>query len=126
MTGLVSGILILIRQREYLTMPLLAGLGVLGGLLRDCAADPEDIWRFSPFFDLNLWRFLRQRCSIRWCAGVAVVIITSSCGSQPYAKGRIFYLHPEQPNLLMCATAAMMLFSASRCRSRSNTRNEQA
>ena len=63
-TGLTSGILISIPamiHREYLTMPLLAGLGVLGGLLRDCAVDPEDIWRFSPFFDLNLWRFFKQR-----------------------------------------------------------------
>ena len=50
-TGLSSGILISIPamiNREYLTMPLLAGLGVLGGLLRDCAPDPEDIWRFTP------------------------------------------------------------------------------
>jgi len=46
---------------ELLTMPLLAGIGVMGGLLRDCAPDTEDIWRFSPFFDLNLWRFFRQR-----------------------------------------------------------------
>src|SRR5579862_291968 len=63
-TGLMSGILISIPamiHQEYLTMPLLAGLGVLGGLMRDCAADPEDIWRFSPYFDLNLWRLLRQR-----------------------------------------------------------------
>ena len=28
-------------------MPLLAGIGVLGGLLRDLAPDPDEIWRFS-------------------------------------------------------------------------------
>jgi two-component system, LytTR family, sensor kinase len=63
-TGLLSGILISIPAMlngELLTMPLLAGIGVLGGLLRDCAPDTEDIWRFSPFFDLNLWRFFKQR-----------------------------------------------------------------
>jgi len=63
-TGLTAGVMISIPAMlngEYLTMPLLAGLGVIGGLLRDCAGDPEDIWRFSPFFDLNLWRFLTQR-----------------------------------------------------------------
>ena len=63
-TGLLSGIVISIPAMlngELLTMPLLAGIGVLGGLLRDCAPDTEDIWRFSPFFDLNLWRFFRQR-----------------------------------------------------------------
>ncbi len=61
-TGLLSGILIALPamfNHEHLTMPLLAGVGVLGGLLRDCAADPEDIWRFSPFVDLNVYRFFR-------------------------------------------------------------------
>src|SRR5512137_1209281 len=58
-TGLVSGVLISIPAMlngEYLTMPLLAATGVLGGLLRDCAPDTEDIWRFSPFLDLSLYR----------------------------------------------------------------------
>jgi two-component system LytT family sensor kinase len=41
-------------------MPLLAGVGVLGGLLRDLATDPEDIWRFSPFPDLNIVRFFKE------------------------------------------------------------------
>ena len=44
---------------EPLTMPLLAGMGVLGGLLRDMAPDPEEIWRFSPFFDLSIYRFFQ-------------------------------------------------------------------
>jgi two-component system, LytTR family, sensor kinase len=63
-TGLLSGILISIPamfHHEPLTMPLFAAIGVLGGLVRDCAPDPEDIWHFSPFFDLNLYRFFKQR-----------------------------------------------------------------
>ncbi|HUJ23561.1 MAG TPA: histidine kinase [Bryobacteraceae bacterium] len=62
-TGLLSGVLISVPamiHRELLTMPLFAAIGVLGGLLRDCALDTEDIWRFSPFFDLNLYRFFKQ------------------------------------------------------------------
>ena len=63
-TGLVSGVLIslpaLFPGRELLTLPLLAGVGVLGGLVRDLAPDPEEIWRFSPYFDLNIWRFFRE------------------------------------------------------------------
>ena len=113
-TGLASGILISIPamiNREYLTMPLLAGLGVLGGLLRDCAVDPEDIWRFSPFFDLNLWRFIKQRRFDRRNAFnllFFVVILFAEFLRQALGQafgpnGRIFYLHPEQPNLLMYA-----------------------
>ncbi len=62
-TGLVSGILISIPAMlhgEFLTMPLYAGVGVLGGVLRDLAPDPEEIWRFSPFLDLSLYRIFRR------------------------------------------------------------------
>ena len=62
-TGLLGGILISIPAMlhgEYLSMPLYAGIGVMGGLVRDCAVDKEDIWRFSPLFDLNLVRALRR------------------------------------------------------------------
>ncbi|MEJ7604997.1 MAG: hypothetical protein WKF37_01730 [Bryobacteraceae bacterium] len=52
--GLLSGVLVSIPaviRGEWLTMPLFAGVGVLGGLLRDIAPDPEEIWKFSPFLD---------------------------------------------------------------------------
>src|ERR1022692_3713104 len=63
-TGLLSGVLISLPAvfiaHERVTMPLLAGIGVLGGLLRDWAPDPEEIWRFTPFFDLNIYRFFKE------------------------------------------------------------------
>ena len=62
-TGLLSGILISIpavAHGELMTMLLFAGVGVLGGLLRDLAPEKEDVWRFSPIFSLNPLR-LRQR-----------------------------------------------------------------
>src|SRR5260370_20689565 len=57
-TGLLAGVLISLPamlHQEYLSMPLLAAVGVMGGLLRDCASDTEDIWSFSPIFDLKYW-----------------------------------------------------------------------
>lgn len=63
-TGLLSGVLISVPAffwGEHLTLPLLAGVGVLGGLLRDLAPQPEEIWRFSPFFDLSIYRFFTER-----------------------------------------------------------------
>ncbi|MGA3189321.1 MAG: histidine kinase [Bryobacteraceae bacterium] len=63
-TGFLSGVLISIPAMfhgELMSMPLLAAVGVLGGLLRDVAPDKEAIWRFSPFPDLNLWRLARKR-----------------------------------------------------------------
>ena len=64
LTGLVSGVLISVPalfNHELLTIVLFAGAGVLGGLMRDVAPEPEDIWRFSPFFDQSLFRLLRQK-----------------------------------------------------------------
>jgi two-component system LytT family sensor kinase len=68
-TGLTSGILIslpaMLLNGELLTMPLFAGLGVMGGLLRDLAPEKEEIWRFSPFFDLGLLRLIRKQATYR-------------------------------------------------------------
>src|ERR1039458_729295 len=63
-TGLASGVMISIPAMlipgggEYLTMPLLAAVGALGGVLRDLAPDAEEIWRFTPFVKVGMasWR----------------------------------------------------------------------
>ncbi len=63
-TGLLAGVIAStpgMLAREWMTMPMLAGLGLLGGLLRDLAPDPEEIWRFSPVFDFLLgYRIFRR------------------------------------------------------------------
>ncbi len=62
-TGLISGILISIPamfRHEYLSLPLFAGVGVMGGLVRDVAIDKEDIWRVSPLLDIKLFRALSR------------------------------------------------------------------
>jgi|SRR5687767_2391615 len=62
-TGLVAGVLISLPAMfngEFLAMPLFAAVGVLGGLVRDAAPDTEEVWRFSPFPDLSLYRALRN------------------------------------------------------------------
>src|SRR5258706_2905427 len=58
-TGLLSGVLISLPAMlngEDLTMPLLSAVGVIGGLLRHCSADTEDIWSVVPFFSVFLHR----------------------------------------------------------------------
>lgn len=78
-TGLSAGILISIPAMihgELLTMLLFAGAGVLGGLLRDLAPEPEDVWRFSPWFDLQLVRLFRKKYDLRKTAFSLTCIIT--------------------------------------------------
>jgi two-component system LytT family sensor kinase len=67
-TGLLSGVLISIpavAHREVMTMLLFAGVGVLGGLLRDLAPEQEDVWRFSLIFSLNPRRWLERSYQLR-------------------------------------------------------------
>ncbi|MGC2658310.1 MAG: histidine kinase [Bryobacteraceae bacterium] len=62
-TGLITGLSVCIPDmfaHNYMSMPLFAAAGILGGLMRDLAPRPEDVWSFSPFIDLNLYRLIRQ------------------------------------------------------------------
>ena len=65
-SGLVTGICVSIPgmlQRphgQYMSMPLFAAAGILGAVMHDLAPEKEDIWHFSPFIDLNLYRLFKQ------------------------------------------------------------------
>jgi two-component system LytT family sensor kinase len=79
-TGLLSGVLISIPalfNGEFASMPLLAGVGVLGGLLRDIAPEKEDVWRFSPLFPLKpaLLRQRQQQLRILYQLGCLFTVI---------------------------------------------------
>jgi two-component system LytT family sensor kinase len=45
---------------EFPTVPFYAGVGLLGGMLRDVAANKDDIWRASPLLDLRLIQAIRN------------------------------------------------------------------
>ena len=135
-TGLLSGILISVPamfNHELLTMPLLAAIGVLGGLLRDCAPDAEDIWRFSPFFDLNVYRFFKQRNYRRSAFHLLflMVILVAEFLRQSlyhFFPKRIFALYPsvENPHFMnFVALYATTLFAVVLpLKIWNNTRNE--
>ncbi|MBL0155739.1 MAG: histidine kinase [Bryobacterales bacterium] len=81
-SGLITGVLCSIPAMlagEYLSMPLYAAIGVLGGLVRDLANDPDEVWRFSPFFDLSLYRLIRypahRRRSLYQMAGLLTILL---------------------------------------------------
>ena len=77
-TGLMSGILISLPAMfhgEIMSMPLFAGVGVLGGLLRDIAPDKEDIWRFSPLLDFSIYRFFKGKQNLQRSAFLLVMLV---------------------------------------------------
>ena len=63
LTGVLGGILIALPallHGEWATMPFMVLCGFLSGQLREMAPDREDIWSFSPFIDLSLYRMIRR------------------------------------------------------------------
>jgi len=108
---LISGILISIPamfNHEYLSLPALCGNRSEGGLVRDCAFDKEDIWRFSPFFDLNLVRALRRgqnypRALLYWCFSPPF-FSRSSCARPSAAFIRTLVLLKDIPAAVYAST----------------------
>ncbi len=67
-SGMVTGILLAMPAMlhgEYLALPFFAAAGLGGGLLRDSASSPDDVWRFSPFPDVNLYRIFEPGRELR-------------------------------------------------------------
>jgi two-component system LytT family sensor kinase len=67
-SGMLAGILLSIpaaANGEYLALPFYAAAGLAGGLLRDSASNPDDVWRFSPFPDVNLYRIFEPGRELR-------------------------------------------------------------
>jgi two-component system LytT family sensor kinase len=63
-TGGILGLLPLLRK-EWLAPLMLAVAGLVGGLLRALCKNKEDIWHFSPFIDLNIYRSLKNALTLR-------------------------------------------------------------
>jgi two-component system, LytTR family, sensor kinase len=61
--GMAGGALIALPallHGEWATMPFALLSGFLAGQLREMAHDHEDIWSFSPFIDLSIYRWIRR------------------------------------------------------------------
>jgi two-component system LytT family sensor kinase len=137
-TGLASGVLISLPAMlnpsggEQMTMPLLAAVGVLGGVLRDMAPAPDEIWRFTPFFDLNVYRFFKEKRNhqrtafhLEFTAGILVAEFLR----QLLDGWRVFSMNPpgsHRPALTWAAIYATTLFAvAIPLKIWNNTRNEK-
>jgi two-component system, LytTR family, sensor kinase len=117
-TGLLSGVLISLPAmlgHEYLTMPLLAAVGVLGGLLRDGAPDTEGIWRFSPLPDFRIRKIFQRgpdqrRATFQLFFLLAIVLAEFLRQTLPhFFKGSVFFVpppseHPLAPLLVYVTT----------------------
>src|ERR1051326_1910195 len=65
-------------QHEWMAMPVCVLAGVLAGALRRIAPSDEDIWSFTPFVDLSIYRWFRRnfpRPTVDWQIALLTLIL---------------------------------------------------
>jgi two-component system LytT family sensor kinase len=141
-TGLLSGVVIsspAMFSGEWMSMPMLAGLGLLGGLIRDLAPEFEDIWRFSPIFDvLSGYQFFRRGWKLPQQAFQALYLAAVLFGVFLYqAVSAVFtprILAPAIPSsgplmvagyatMLICVTVPLKIWNAARLERKLESQN---
>ena len=117
-SGLITGICVSLPDMfvgKLMSMPLYAAAGIIGGLMHDLAPRKEDIWHFSPFVDLNLYRFFRHL--FRWkrqqierrvvklaafniiCNALVIIVELLRWGiHKEFDKHNTFLMFPESPH----------------------------
>lgn len=111
--GTVTGLcvafpaIVLAPSHEWAGLPLLVGVGALGGLLRALAPDPEDVWRFSPFFLFSILAWARrsvppsrgafQAALLACCVGIE--FIRTSIAHSFERQGLLFSLYGPDAEL---------------------------
>lgn len=133
-TGLLSGILIslpaMFFSGEYLSMPLFAGVGVLGGLLRDLAPEPEEIWRFSPFLDRVIRRGQPARTRVFHLAFLLTILFAEFLrwtAMQLFPRSIFALYSPEEtrPGVLLAMAVTTLFAVTLPLKIWNNTRNEE-
>jgi two-component system LytT family sensor kinase len=111
LSGVVAGGLAalpaMLLQQELLSMPAMLLAGVAGGFARQLIPNKDDVWHFSPFIDLNLSRWFRQRFGHPrgdWQMFFFVLLILMEAGRIHLGRafpGMVFYLWNPYPLIVI-------------------------
>ena len=132
--GALAGILIALPalfHGEFLALPLFVFCGVLGGALRVIIRNPQDIWSFSPFPLVSLYRAGRTVLSEKRiegplaiffvCLGLDLVHYSISFHYPKY----LFDLRPDHAGVVLCRFIATLSLVGIPLKIWNNTRLEQ-
>jgi two-component system, LytTR family, sensor kinase len=124
--GWLTGMMIAIPEMfagEVVSLPFLAVVGFIGGLLRDIATDKEDIWRISPI-SLNVTELRSALYHLFFSfAVVATELLRQVLGSA--FNGRLFTIaRLTDPPLLLAAVTSTYFCVTLPLKVWNNTRNE--
>ena len=88
---------------EYLTLPVNVVVGAVAGSLRHFCRNEEEIWTFSPFIDMSVYRWVKRNLReprIDWQTAFFLIIIALEAGRLElhYALPRWFFANdPVSP-----------------------------
>ena len=103
---------------EYLTLPVNVIAGALAGLLRHFCRNEEEIWTFSPFMDMSVYRWVRRnlkRPRIDWQTAFFLIIIALQAGRIELAYAwpkRLFAVFIPTPWALLAGFATVIAIIA--------------
>lgn len=98
---------------EYLTLPVDVCSGLVAGILRHFCRNEEEIWTFSPFIDLSIYRWMKRILRyprIDWQTAFFLIIVALEAGRLElrYAlQKRLFANDPVEPT----AVALLAIFA---------------
>src|SRR3954469_23887999 len=119
--GMLGGALMAIPaviHGEYLTLPFNLAVGLIAGGLRDLAdewADKEDIWSFSPFIDLTIFRWIKRNIPkprMDWQIAFFVVILLLQFARMqlsPLFPGMLFSINSQDFWIFVAICAATVM-----------------
>ena len=133
--GWMAGMMISIPamlHHEILSLPVFALVGLGGGLLRDSASHKEEIWRFSPFPDVNVYRIFQHGRDFRsalfhfyFTMGVLATEFLRRSLAAAFPKNLFTVELPNHAPAVMIALYATMYFCVTLpLKVWNNTRNE--
>jgi two-component system LytT family sensor kinase len=123
-TGITGGILLAfpaVLHGEWATLPFNVLCGFVAGQLRILAPEREDIWSFSPFVDLSIYRMIRRNLPtprlFDWQVMFFLTIITLRFVQMEITRflpAAIFSIESPTPwvEILIYATSVMVIGTA--------------
>ena len=115
--GLVVGMMVslpaVLIGHEALAAPMAVLYAVVAGTARWVCPDKEEIWKFSPFIDLSLYRSIKQRFKqpgLDWQVLFSLICVMLEVSRMTFGRmwtGKLFYLdspHPWIKVLIVLAT----------------------
>lgn len=133
--GLLGGSIISLPafvHHEWLSTPIAASAGLLGGLIRQAIPNKEDVWHFGPFLFLNIPQWLMRLVNEgrgNWAMLPLAAVVALEAGRIALGRALIghswlFYLNPSGWPMLLLVVLSTVMAVAMAVKIWNNTRIE--